>query len=122
MRLLVDENLSPQLAQLIATPADVVEHVTEALSPGVTDQAILTYAIDQGAVVVTADTDFGALLARSGQGKPSVILMRELLPFPVAEQGRLLAANLGQLRDALADGAIVVLSPDDIRVRRLPIV
>jgi predicted nuclease of predicted toxin-antitoxin system len=72
--------------------------------------------------VLTADTDFGALLARGGQGKRSVVLVRELLSLPVAEQGRLLAANLGQVREALANGATVVLSPHDIRVRPLPIV
>jgi predicted nuclease of predicted toxin-antitoxin system len=122
MRFLVDENLSPRLCQLIATPDDTVEHVTDALGPGASDREIMAYAIDDGAVVLTADTDFGALLARGGQGKPSVVLVRELLSLPVAGQGRLLAANLGQVRDVLTNGAIVVLSPHDIRVRPLPIV
>ena len=81
----------------------------------------MAYAAAVGAVVITADTDFGALLARGGQGKPSVMLVRELLSLPVDSQGRLLSANLDQIRDVLAKGAIVVLSLTDIRVRPLPI-
>jgi predicted nuclease of predicted toxin-antitoxin system len=86
MRFLVDENLSPQLCQLIVTVDDVVQHVTDALGPGTTDQAIMAHAVGHDAVVLTADTDFGTL------------------------------------REVLANGAIVVLSPTDIRVRPLPIV
>jgi len=121
MRFLVDENLSPQLCQSLATSGDVVEHVTDALSAGAADQDVMAYAAAVGAVVITADTDFGALLARGGQGKPSVMLVRELLSLPVDSQGRLLSANLDQIRDVLAKGAIVVLSLTDIRVRPLPI-
>jgi predicted nuclease of predicted toxin-antitoxin system len=81
----------------------------------------MAYAIDKGAVVVTADTDFGALLAQGRRSEPSVVLVRELLALPVAEQGRLLAANIDQVRDVLVKGAIVVFSLNDIRVRPLPI-
>jgi hypothetical protein len=42
--------------------------------------------------------------------------------LPVASQGRLLAANLDQIREVLITGAIVVFSLDDIRVRPLPLV
>jgi predicted nuclease of predicted toxin-antitoxin system len=72
-------------------------------------------------VVVTADTDFGTLLARSGRPRPSVILVRELLGLSVDAQGRMIAANLEQIRPALTVGAVVVLGLDDIRVRPLPI-
>lgn len=78
--------------------------------------------MERGAVIVTADTDFGTLLARSGLVGPSVVLVRELLGLSVDDQGRLIAANLGQIRSALEAGAVVVLSTDGIRVRPLPIV
>lgn len=74
-----------------------------------------------GCGLVTADTDFGALLAEQGTAKPSVVLVRELLSMSVTEQGRLLAANLSQLREPLANAAIVVFSRTGIRVRPLPL-
>lgn len=49
------------------------------------------------------------------------MLVRELLSLPVAEQGRLLAGNLDQLRDPLTLGAIVVFSLTGIRIRPLPV-
>ena len=51
----------------------------------------------------------------------STILVRELLGLSVDDQGRLLAANLDQVRAVLDRGAIVVISPEGIRVRPLPI-
>lgn len=121
MRFLVDENLSPQLCAFLTGESDTAEHAREATGPGATDQDILNYAADHQAVVVTADTDFGALLAQRRATGPSVLLIRDLLSLPVVRQGRLIAANLDQMREVLTQGAIVVISVEDIRVRRLPI-
>jgi predicted nuclease of predicted toxin-antitoxin system len=121
VRFLVDENLSPQLCQFLTASGDVAEHAHEALGPGASDQDILTYATDLDAVIVTADTDFGVLLAQGRKSGPSVVLMRELLSLPAADQGRLVSANLDQIRGILTKGAIVVFSLTDIRVRPLPI-
>jgi predicted nuclease of predicted toxin-antitoxin system len=72
----------------------------------------MQHAIDRRAVIITANTEFGALLVQGGRTEPAVILVRELLSLPVASQGRLLAANLDQVRDVLITGAIVVFSLD----------
>lgn len=121
MRFLVDENLSPRLCSFLVSVGDSAEHARDAVGSGARDDAVMQSAADTGAVVVTADTDFGTLLARSGRSGPSVILVRELLSLAVEEQGRLIAANLDQIRPALTAGAIVVLTLSDIRVRPLPI-
>lgn len=107
--------------QYLTTSGDNAEHVHHCVGAGASDHHIFTYATSQGAVIITADTDFGALLAQHQTTQPSVILVRELLSLPVAEQGRLLAANVNQLRAPLANGAVVVFSLTDIRVRPLPI-
>lgn len=87
MRFLVDENLSPQLCALLTGGSDTAEHVRDAVGPGATDQQILTYALDHAAVIVTADTDFGGLLARGRMSEPSVVLVRELLSLPAVLRG-----------------------------------
>lgn len=121
MRFLVDENLSPQLCAYLTATGDEAEHAQHATGAGASDQEIVAYATRQSAVIVTADTDFGGLLAQASTSTPSVILVRELLPLPVAEQGELLAANLPAIREILAKGAIVVFSRTGLRVRPLPL-
>jgi predicted nuclease of predicted toxin-antitoxin system len=86
VRFLVDENLSPQLCEYLTSAGDDAEHAHQATGPGATDQQILSYARSHAAVIVTADTDFGALLAQAKTAKPSVILVRELLSLPVANR------------------------------------
>jgi predicted nuclease of predicted toxin-antitoxin system len=122
VRFLVDENLSPRLCGFLAADRDTAQHVHEVLGAGASDHEVMQHAIDHGAVIITADADFGALLVQGGRTEPSVILVRELLSSPVASQGRLHAANLDQIREVLITGAIVVFSLDDIRVRPLPLV
>ncbi len=71
-------------------------------------------------ILVSADTDFGELLATSPVLAPSVILLRrtDKRPDPLAA---VILANLGQVADDLAEGAVMVISDARIRVRRLPV-
>jgi predicted nuclease of predicted toxin-antitoxin system len=122
VRFLVDENLSPRLCGFLTAEGDTAQHVHEVLGAGASDHEVMQHAIDHGAVIITADTDFGALLAHGRRTEPSVILSCEsFYPCRSRGQGRLLAANLDQVREVLITGAIVVFSLDDIRVRPLPL-
>jgi predicted nuclease of predicted toxin-antitoxin system len=85
------------------------------------DGAIFDHAAEQGRVIISADTDFGTLLATRKQTKPSVILFRHGSQHRPADQAALLRANLPQLEPALQVGSIVVIAPDRIRVRALPL-
>lgn len=80
---------------------------------------VLARAEADGRVLVSADTDFGGLLALSGAPKPSVLLVRRLAGRRAAEQCAIILANLGQVTDDLAAGAVVVLGDDWLRIRRL---
>jgi predicted nuclease of predicted toxin-antitoxin system len=121
VRFLVDESLSPTLCEYLASDLDTANHIRDTIGTGAPDATILDAAEKSGQIVLTADTDFGTLLARSERSRPSVVLVRDLLRLSVTEQGLLIQANLGQIRGALEAGAIVVITPDDIRVRPLPI-
>ena len=73
MRFLVDENLSPRLADHLRAAGHDVVHVRELGLTSAADAAILEVARTQNRVIVSADTDFGTMLAgtrwpsRSGQ-------------------------------------------------------
>ncbi|MGO9973324.1 MAG: DUF5615 family PIN-like protein [Solirubrobacteraceae bacterium] len=68
------------------------------------------------------DTDFGTLLAARKPTSPSVILLRHGCQHRPRDQAELLRANLPQLLSALENGSIVVIQPDRIRVRALPLI
>jgi predicted nuclease of predicted toxin-antitoxin system len=71
--------------------------------------------------VISADTDFGTLLARQAATKPSVLLVHRLVGRRVAKIGRIILANLDAVTADLEAGAVVVLTEDAIRIRRLPV-
>ena len=83
-------------------------------------QEALRYA-DEDRVVVSADTDLRTLLAARTEARPSVILFRHGSQHRPHDQAALLKANLPQLEQALQAGSIVVISPDRIRIRALPL-
>jgi hypothetical protein len=63
-------------------------------------------------VLISADTDFGAPLARTRAVKPSVILLRRLVGRRATDQSALIQANFLQIADDLAAGAVVVVGDD----------
>ena len=74
----------------------------------------------EGRVLLSADTDFGEMLAVGRVIAPSVILFRRM-GRRSDELARLLADNLDEVGDELRDGALVVITADKMRVRRLPL-
>jgi predicted nuclease of predicted toxin-antitoxin system len=74
-------------------------------------------------VIVSADGDFGELLAASrGATRPSVVLLRSADRFTPDEQAALLAANLPVVAGDLETGAVVTIARGRMRIRSLPIV
>lgn len=76
MKLLVDNALSPVLAELLRRAGHEAVHVRDIGLNHATDEDIFERAASEDFVLVTADTDFGTLLARRSMSKPSLILFR----------------------------------------------
>jgi predicted nuclease of predicted toxin-antitoxin system len=122
MRFLVDANLSPRVATLLSGEGFESIHVGDVDLLTATDQAIVDYAAVNGLVIISADSDFGELLAVSrGAVRPSVVLLRSADRLTPDQQATLLAANLAAVADELKTGALVSLARGRVRVRSLPI-
>ena len=121
MRFLIDNAVSPQVAVELNQAGHDAVHVRELGMQAASDEEIFDHAHAESRIVVSADTDFGTLLAARKQTSPSVILFRHGSQHRPADQAQLLEANLPQLGSALENGSIVVIQPDRIRVRGLPL-
>jgi predicted nuclease of predicted toxin-antitoxin system len=121
VRLLLDQNLSPLLVEELAARGHDAIHVRSLGMTTSSDLAILEAASRDARVVVSADTDFGDLLARTNAGSPSVLLLRRQDLRRASQVAELIMLNLPVIAEDLEGGAIVVLDNDRIRVRRLPL-
>ena len=121
MKFLIDQALSPAVALELNHAGYDAIHVRELGMRAAIDAEIFDHAMADDRVVVSADTDFGTLLATRKQTSPSVILFRHGSQHRPVDQVALLKANMPQIIDALEAGSIVVIQPDRIRIRALPL-
>jgi predicted nuclease of predicted toxin-antitoxin system len=121
VKLLVDNALSPALAELLRKAGHEAVHVREVGLRHAADEEIFERATIEDRVIVSADTDFATLLATRAAAKPSVILFRGGGSRRPEGLASLLLQNLPQLADALTAGCVVTIEPTRLRVRSLPI-
>lgn len=121
MRFLIDENLSPKLADLLRAGNHDVVHVRDIGLASASDQVVIEAARTDDRVLISADTDFGTLLAHSHADRPSFVLIRRASGRLATQQAALIIDNLPAVTADLNAGAIVVLSDTALRIRRLPI-
>lgn len=121
MKLLLDANLSPEVGRRLKEAGHDAIHVADIELLTATDPEILRAAAQEERILLTADSDFGALLALGSLESPSVLLLRSADHLRPNEQAELIAANLPQIAKDLEKGAIVSLARDRLRVRDLPI-
>jgi predicted nuclease of predicted toxin-antitoxin system len=117
MRFLADENIPLPLVQALRRAGHDVEWAGDDLS-ATPDEEIVTAANSQGRMLMTFDV---RLASSVHLGKLSVLAGVVLLRLPAISQAALNATVISALREADSwRGSHVVVTPDRIRVTRLP--
>jgi len=120
MKLLIDMNLSPRWVHLLTTAGIPAEHWSTLGKLNAPDSEIMLFAKTKGYVVLTHDLDFSAILAATHGDKPSVVQIRSENVSPNVI-GKFVIDALRQMTAELAEGALLTIDTDRIRLRLLPL-
>lgn len=120
MKIILDEGLPRRAAALLRDAHVDAVHVTEIADAGTADLAILEEARTSGAIVVTLDADFHALLAIHGWSSPSVIRIRRQ-GLSATDVRELVVRLLEDHESALLNGSALSVRAHMVGIRKLPL-
>jgi predicted nuclease of predicted toxin-antitoxin system len=121
VRFLIDANLSPDVARILTAGGHDAVAVRDLGLQDASDDEIVDVALDSARVIVSHDTDFGALLAARRLTGPSFVLIRSADPLTTDKIAALILDNLAVMIDDLERGAIVTFARGHLRSRPLPL-
>jgi predicted nuclease of predicted toxin-antitoxin system len=120
VKFLLDMGLAQSTAQFLRRQGYDAIHLRDQGLQRLPDHAIVAKALAEQRVILTHDLDFGRIVAISGQGLPSVVTFR-LVNMRAAEVNPYLMDVLTRFSAELTNGALVSVSEQAVRIRKLPI-
>lgn len=117
MRLVVDVKLSDEWVSLRRHGHDAASW-REVGRRDAPDSEIMTWAVEHGRIIFTADLDFGEAVTVSRAQEPSIVQIRAGSTNPETV-GAFVMDQISAAAASLADGAILTIEPGRSRTRRL---
>lgn len=114
MNLVADEGVDAPIVRRLRHDGHTVWYVAE-LSPSIADDEVLALAVDHGALLITADKDFGALIFQQRRASAGVILLR-LAGLSAGEKADIVGDTLTVRGDQLVR-SFTVITPHRVRIR-----
>lgn len=115
MRLLADEGVDGPIVERLRDLGHDVAYIAE-MDPGISDDEVLTQAVEVSALLLTPDKDFGELVFRMGRMSSGVLLLR-LSGLSIVKKAEAVARVLDSHGREMR-GAFTVLSPGGLRIRK----
>jgi predicted nuclease of predicted toxin-antitoxin system len=116
VNIVADEDVERLIVARLRQDGHQVWYVSE-LSPGVQDSRVLALAVQQNALLLTADKDLGELAIRLQRPTLGIMLIR-LEGLPTAKKAELVSLTFHQYGGQLP-GALTVIVPHAVRIRKL---
>jgi predicted nuclease of predicted toxin-antitoxin system len=120
LKFLIDNALPPELAELLVAAGYDAVHVRAYAMQAATDERIVARDREEDRIFVSADSDFGTILATQDAERPSFILFREPDLRVAEDYFNALLPALPMLEVELVTGCVAVFRRGRLRVRRLP--
>jgi len=116
LRFLIDNALPPRLAELLISAGHDAVHVRAYGMHGAPDEQIIVRAAEENRIVVSADSDFSAILAAQEAEHPSFVLFREPDLTVASDYLRAMPPALSGLESELASGCVAASRRRRLRV------
>lgn len=117
-KFLLDENVSPEIAEVFKSLGLSVEHIRDTILKGRPDEEIISYVQSKNLTLVTFDLDFGELFYFSDWLSQAVIVMRYIQQNPEYVKKYLISAVSLIIGEPSYEKTLVILSENRIRIRR----
>jgi predicted nuclease of predicted toxin-antitoxin system len=118
MRLLLDMNMSPKVAERLRAEGHDAVHLRDLGLGHLQDDDVFTHAKIDQRIVVTFDLDFGEIV---GLGAGTGVILLRLRSVRLAHVRQRISVALTEATEALNAGAVVLVEDARIRVRAWPI-
>lgn len=112
--IVADEGVEAAIVERLREQGEDVWYVAE-MAPSISDEEVLALANERGALLLTADKDFGAIVFQQGLITSGVILIR-LHGVEAERKAELVTALFQEHAEELAR-AFTVLTPEKVRIR-----
>jgi len=112
MKFLIDRCAGHRLADWLRDQGHDVREATE-VRPDPGDQALLRWAVSEQRIRVTIDNDFGLPVFHRNEPHTGIVRLPDL---PAGRRIALMARIIERYADGLADGAILTVPPDRVRI------